>query len=110
MMNANTAEPPGLLGRGIRLAAGAALLTLLIMTLMAPGSWISDTIPQSIGLWFGAALSFYALRGVPDKGFLRSWGRWPQIVVLCLALLAIGYNLVRFGHWWGHLSGSSFLH
>ena len=75
MMNADAVEPPGLLGRGIRLAAGAILLALLIMTLFNPGVWISDTIPQSLGLWLGAALSFYALRSVPDKGFLQSWGR-----------------------------------
>ena len=100
-MNANPANSPGILGRGVRLAAGVLLLSLCIMTLMAPRAWISDTMPQSLGMWFGAMLSFYALRGVPDKGLLRSWGRWPQFVVLSLALLAVGYNLVRLESWWG---------
>jgi hypothetical protein len=57
-------------------------------------------------MWLGAAICFYFLRGVPDKGFQRAWGRWPQLVTVLLAILAIVYNLVGTGNWWGQPLGA----
>lgn len=105
-MEANTFERPGVLGRGLRLAAGIGLLALFVATLLDPMKWLTETAPISPGLWFGAALCFYLLRGVPDKGFGRSWGRWPQVGVGFLALIAIVYNLVSSGNWWGRPLGA----
>ncbi len=105
-MEANMLARPGIVGRGIRLAAGFGLLALFVATLLDPMDWLSNTAPTSLGLWFGGALSFYALRRVPDKGFGRSWGRWPQVIVGLLALIAIVYSLIFSGHWWGRPLGT----
>ena len=105
-MEANTFERPRVLGRGIRLAAGIGLLTLCIATLLDPMDWLRETVPTSPGLWFGAALCFYSLRGMLDKGFGRSWGRWPQLIVGLLAPVAIVYGLVFSGNWWGQPLGA----
>jgi hypothetical protein len=51
-------------------------------------------------------MCFYFLRGVLNKGFGRSWGRWPQLMVGCLALVAIVYSLIFSGNWWGQPLGA----
>ncbi len=84
-------ERPGIVGRGIRLTAGLGLLALFVATLLDPMNWLSNTAPTSLGLWFGAALSFYALRGVPDKGFGRSWGRPLGTLIFVLILYVTGH-------------------
>jgi hypothetical protein len=85
---------------------GAGLLVLGIETLLTPTDWINANMPRSPSMWIGAAICFYFLRGVPDKGFQRSWGRWPQLITVLLAILAIVYNLVRTGNWWGRPLGA----
>lgn len=104
-MSTNGLARPGLLGRGIRMVLGVVILILGIQTLLMPTAWISATMPRSIGMWFGAAICFYALRGVPDKGFRRAWGYWPQLITASLVILAVVYNLTRTGTWWGHPLG-----
>lgn len=96
-----TCVRPGVLGRSVRVLCGSAFLALGGVTLAAPGVWITQAVPQSLFMWGGAALCFYVLRGVPDKGFQRHWGRRPQLVVLLLACGAILVNVVRTGSWWG---------
>jgi hypothetical protein len=85
---------------------GVGLLVLGMETLLTPTDWIHANVPQSPGMWFGAAMCFYFLRGVPDKGFQRAWGRWPQLITVFLAIMAIVYNLVFTGDWWGPLLGA----
>jgi hypothetical protein len=85
---------------------GAGLLVLGIETLRTPTDWISANVPQSPGMWLVAVICFYVLRSVPDKGFQRAWGRWPQLITVLLAVMAIVYNLVRTGHWWGQPLGA----
>jgi hypothetical protein len=84
-------------------------LILFVATLLDPMDWLREAVPTSPGLWFGAALCFYALQGMPDKGFERSWGRWPQLIFGCLALVAIVYSLIFSGHWWGRPLGALLL-
>jgi hypothetical protein len=108
-MAASTFEQPGRLGRGVRLVAGMTLLALFIETLLDPTDWLRETAPTSPGLWIGAAMCVYFLRGVPDKGFGRSWGRWPQLMVGVLALVAIVYSLAFSGNWWGQPLGALLL-
>lgn len=105
-MSTDSAVRPGPLGRGLRMAMGIALLILGIETLLTPADWINANVPRSPGMWLGAAICFYVLRGVPDKGFGRAWGRWPQLITVFLAIMAIVYNLVRTGNWWGHPLGA----
>ena len=105
-MSTDTFERPRLLGRGVRLILGGSLLVLGIETLMTPTAWISQSVPQSPVMWLGTAVCFYFLRGVPDKGLQRAWGRWPQLVVVLLALVAVIYNLARTGSWWGQPLGA----
>ncbi|MCZ6874338.1 MAG: hypothetical protein O7G88_12550 [bacterium] len=106
MISNETLHRPGILGRGVRLAMGIALLVLGIETLLAPTDWISASAPRTPAMWLGAAICFHLLWGVPDKGFQRAWGRWPQLITICLAILAIAYNLVRTGSWWGQPLGA----
>lgn len=99
-MTAETFDRPGLLGRAIRLTAGLALLTFGIKTLTEPTDWISQTVPQSFGIWIGAAVCFRFLRGM-EKGFQRIWGRKPQLIIVLLALVAVLFNMLSYGTWWG---------
>ena len=104
-MRTGSAARLGLLGRGLRIVLGVSLLILGIETLLTPDDWISVTMPRSFGMWLGAAICFHLLRGVPDKGFQRSWGRWPQLITMLLAVFIIVYNLVRTGNVWGQSLG-----
>lgn len=104
-MDTHAFERTGPLGRGVRLIAGMALLALFVQTWLDPTDWLQDTAPTSPGLWIGAAMCFYFLPGMLSKGFGRSWGRWPQLIVGLLALLAIVYHVARFGSWWGYPLG-----
>lgn len=105
-MSTDSAVRPGPLGRGLRMVMGIALLILGIETLLTPTNWITANVPRSPGMWIGTAICFYVLRGVPDKGFGRAWGRWPQLSTLFLATMAIVYNLIRTGSWWGEPLGA----
>lgn len=105
MASHETLHQPGILGRGIRMILGVGLLVLGIETLLTPTDWISINVPRSSGMWLGAATCFYFLRGVLNKGFQRNWGRWPQLITALLALLAVTYNLLRTGNWWGQPLG-----
>lgn len=106
MASHETFHRPGLLGRGVRMVLGVGLLVLSMETLLTPTDWINATIPRSPAMWLGAALCFYVLRGVPDKGFQRAWGHWPQLITVFLAIMTIVYNLVFTGNWWGPLLGA----
>jgi hypothetical protein len=85
---------------------GVGLLVVGIETLLTPTDWINATIPRSPGMWLGAALCFYVLRGVPDKGLQRAWGRWPQLLTVFLVIITIVYTLVFTGNWWGQPLGA----
>ena len=98
-MTSETFDRPGWLGRLIRMSAGMFFLALLIITLIDPKVWISDTMPRSLGLWIGAVLCFRFLSGM-EKGFSQTWGRAPQLIFASFALVAIVYNFVQYGTWW----------
>ncbi len=91
---------PGPAGRVARIAAGIALLSLLVSNL-ADYRLAGDPNPPSLSWWFGVAVSFYFLDTVFAIGFCRSWGRWSQVVLLLLALVAVAFDLVQYGSFWG---------
>ncbi len=91
---------PGLLGRGIRIAAGFALLYFFIKTLTGYNSYVGFGYPGGTW-WIGAIVSFYFLSEVINIGFTRSWKRRPQAFFLLLALGAAVFYILRYGEIWG---------
>jgi hypothetical protein len=62
-------------------------------------------VPRNVALWVGIAVSFLFLHHVVNIGFGRSWGLWPQAVVVVLALAAVAFNLWQYGSVWGPALG-----
>ncbi len=91
---------PGPAGRVARISAGIALLSLFVSNL-TDYRLAGDPNPPSLPWWFGVAVSFYFLDYVFAIGFYRSWGRWSQVVLLLLALVAVAFDLVQYGSFWG---------
>jgi hypothetical protein len=106
-MTAETFARPGWLGRGVRLATGTGLLVLCLVTLTDYAAYVGGGLPHGLSRWLGIALCGYFLSeggnhgGVVNRGFARAWGRWPQLIVVLSAIMAIFYNLIRSGSWWG---------
>lgn len=77
------------------------------MTLTDYAAYVGGGLPHGLSRWLGIALCGYFLSeggnhgGVVNWGFSRTWGRWPQLIVVLLAIMAIFSNLMRSGGWWG---------
>ncbi len=85
--NSEMLPRPGVIGRGLRLAAGAALLLLAVELLReAPGflaRGVGWQLPNG-DWWLLAVASFIYLPRIFDSGFQRRWGTKPQVVALGL--------------------------
>ena len=57
-------------------------------------------VPQGTW-WIGAALCFYFLSNVVNRGFTRAWRWWPQLIFGLLALLAVVFDFWYYGSLWG---------
>jgi hypothetical protein len=99
-----TFPKPGTIGRGIRFIIGLFLLYFFAKTLIGYRSYISLNLPSGLW-WIGAIVSFYFLPNVVNIGFTRSWGRWPQVVALLLALAATTFDILQYGKVWGPALG-----
>jgi hypothetical protein len=89
------------MGRGVRVIAGLALLYLFMTTLVDYADYVSLSLPSQPMRWLGVAFSFYFLTDVVNRGFSRTWGRWPQWIVVLLALAAIVVDFLQFESFWG---------
>ncbi len=92
---------PGLVGRGIRLVAGAVLLYFFVVVLRNFPAYVSSQVPTHPLLWAGVAFSVYALPEVAGIPFGRDLGRWPRLVFGGLGVAAVIFNLARYSSWWG---------
>ena len=82
---------PGVIGRGVRLAFGAACLYPVISIIRAGPARVAEQFPNSLESWIwivGAFFAFYVFSYVVNIGFTRSWGRKPQIVPIGVAAVA----------------------
>jgi hypothetical protein len=95
-----TLPRPGLQGRATRILFGIASLAFFGWTLANYTTLVSSGVPN-VGWWIGAGWGFYLLTDVINIGFTRTWGRWPQLVVLLLALAAVALDLSIYGGFWG---------
>ena len=94
-MNETIALPrPGLLGRGVRLAAGLFLLYFFaqIVWNYRPGGSPSPRDPM---FWLALVFIPWVLPEIVNLGFKLHWGRWPRYVFLALLLLGGAIDLVR---------------
>ncbi|MFQ5812195.1 MAG: hypothetical protein ACE5I2_03245 [Anaerolineae bacterium] len=92
---------PGLIGRGVRLVAGAVLLYFFLVTLRNFPAYAGLRVPTHPLLWIGVALGIYALPQVIGIAFGRDLGRWPQLVFGILAVVGVLFNFARYSSWWG---------
>ncbi len=72
-----TLPRPGPVGRGARLLGGLMLLCFFVVTLSEYRFGVSPR-PTNMLAWIALAFVLYALPGVVNLGYGRSWGRWPR--------------------------------
>ena len=96
-----TVEGPGPIGRVVRIVAGIVFLALFILTVTSYTEIVSSDVPTSLLLWFGVAFSFWVFGYQVNVGFTVTWGRWPHLIVLLLALVAVVLDLSIYGSLWG---------
>ena len=92
---------PGLLGRVFRLGLGVLIL-LGMLPIVQDFTYFRDvtTVPGNVTLWIFSAIILSATHHVVNLGLGVSWGRWPQIVVVALAVIAIALDLLFYGRLW----------
>ncbi len=94
-------EPPGWIGRGVRLLVGIWLLFALYSLVRFGWQIFVATRPPSDWTWWAfIALAFWITPPVVNIGFTRDWGRGPQAVIAALAAAAIVVDLSFYGTWW----------
>jgi hypothetical protein len=96
-----TFPKPGPIGRIVRLLAGIGLLYFFAQALIAYDGFVRLNVPRNPLFWIGVALCFFGLPTAINIGFGRSWGHWPQIIVLVLGLAAVIFDLIQYGSLWG---------
>ena len=102
-VEAGTLPRPGPIGRGVRLAMGLAVLSLLLNTL---GNWegffaLRKGSELPVSLLVGMVHSFFFFGAVFRRGFGLESAQRGQIILLVLALLAVGFDLIAYWDWWG---------
>ncbi len=98
---AGSLDPPGPIGRLLRLAIGLWLLLALSNLLF--GGWsalVSEGAPTRWEWWLFMAVAFWLLPPVVNIGFTRSWRRKPQAVLAVALGSAVVADLVLYGTWW----------
>ncbi|MFQ5678259.1 MAG: hypothetical protein ACE5HP_02230 [Gemmatimonadota bacterium] len=96
-----TLEPPGLIGRLVRLAMGGLLLWSLyaLLTIGWP-RLVAKAPPGEWNWWLYMVLAFWATPYVVNIGLTKSWRRRPQHVLLAAGGLAVLVDMVLYGSWW----------
>jgi hypothetical protein len=61
---------------------------------------VSEDVPTGLFLWFGVAFSFFFFDQIFNVGFTRTWGRWPQAILVLLAVGAVVLDLSIYGSFW----------
>ena len=98
--NPDTLHKPGIIGRLVRILLGIATSVFLIEVVQSFPGILRVTSPTD-KLLIGIAFSFYVLPYVINIGFHRNWNRLPQLIIIILAAVAIGFSYFMFGRIWG---------
>ncbi len=89
--NSEKLPHPGVFGRGLRFAVGAALLLLAVNLLRESPGFLARgagwRLPNG-NWWLLAVASFIYLPRILNNGFQRRWGAKPQVVALGLLAAA----------------------
>jgi hypothetical protein len=88
-----TLEPPGWIGRTVRLALGA--LCLWLMWQLAADSAVPDL--RNPSFWFLAILALLLAPYVVNIGFGVKWGAWPRILsaIVVISSAVVSYFVVN---------------
>ncbi|MFQ5529049.1 MAG: hypothetical protein ACE5FP_01745 [Gemmatimonadota bacterium] len=98
--------PPGWIGRVVRLASGAWLLSGFLSAAQYGWAAMVQTSPPTDWRWWAfAVLSFWLLPYVVNIGFTRNWRRKPQVVVALAFAAAVIADLLVWGTWWAPPAG-----
>jgi hypothetical protein len=102
-----TYPKPGPIGRIARLLLGVLLLNGFIDLVIVPAynDFVSLSPPSTPGIWITTALAFLFVADLVNITFGRSWGRWPQLVVALVGLLAVVFDRVQYGTFYGPATG-----
>ncbi len=92
---------PGHIGRLVRLALGFACVWFLVELAHEGPIQIAARFPYVDRLWLWAIPALYLFSYVVNIGFGKSWGRWPQYVVIVCALAASIISYVTYFSFWG---------
>lgn len=92
---------PSLVGRGVRLALGAAILASLPgLVASFPAFRAAARAPSSPAFWALAALLVGSAHHIVDLGLGVAWGRRPRTVLLAGLALAAAAGLAVHGRLW----------
>ena len=97
-----TAPKPLPIGRAARLLFAAGTGFYFAWNIIRHSALVSADIPIS-GYWIGVAIAWWYSSDLVVVGFSQRWGRWPQVVLLPVALALSVANLIAFGSPWSPL-------
>jgi len=96
-----TLKRPGPIGRLGRLVFGAACGWFLVSLILAGPAQVAARFPDIRGLWAWAFGALYLFSYIINIGFGRTWGRWPQVVVIAGAFVASIFSYMAYDTFWG---------
>jgi hypothetical protein len=94
-------KKPGPMGRIVRLGLGVFLLSWLYSLLTQGGALLGATAPRNPSFWLATLFALHVTPYVVNLGFTVSWKRWPQVIIVVAAAIAVALDLVLYGSWWG---------
>ena len=61
--------------------------------------------PSTFLIWITAAVAVLSIPDMVNFPFGLSWGHWPQLVVALVGLLAVVFDRVQYGRFYGPATG-----
>jgi hypothetical protein len=97
MVNEGTLNPPGPLGRLVRLSMGLACFYALYVLVLHIQSIIQTPVSVLPNIAILVSAAIFIINYVINIGFGKSWGRWPSYFSLGAALLLAVMAWLAFG-------------
>ena len=97
--DAGTLPKPLAIGRTGRFLAAAGTGFYFAWNIFQKSDWIDSGVLNAPE-WIGVGFAFWYFADLVDVGLTRSWGRWPQAILLVAALLVLGAGAAAYRDAW----------